>query len=586
MDHLLIRPKTHEEHTQTDDETLVEQAKAGDQEAFSELVRRHRSKVYGYARSYTQEAFLAEDIVQDALIRAFLHLGTLVDSRRFLPWLHRIVRNQAYTRLAKGPQKRETVFSSLGKQTYEQEPTDWEDLDSILLRLGRSWSHSAQNTNPEEAMVRRELFETIRSLLYCLNPREKRIVESHFFDHLAPHEIAHMFQMSQANVYQVLSRSRKKLIQEKTRVVVDQYMKTRKVAGSMKQAVLNKPEAFTMPTWVTCAAALYGLVESTDRKMSLPMILGLSGHAFRLTIVPENIHIAGPTMFHFQRVLQQGLKNMGFESRAVTSYHLSCEPSMNANQVEPSLLSPEARQKRQLSVLLPEALELVHRSIDKGHPVLAWDLFMPEFGLIYGYDDEKRVFYAGDNCRNDSNIPYENLGRGILEELFVLAIDRAFPIDQRTMLANALQSALVHYRGEEPQDASCVNGLAAYAAWQEAYEKGTVESNGNAYTTVVNGDARRYASLFWSEIVDTWTDPVFDEVRPLMKEAASLYGAIADDFDTLSKLFPFPAGGEPNDAEQGKQAIALLQAIERNERAAVSVLEQIQTGLTANQART
>ncbi|MFS0555028.1 RNA polymerase sigma factor [Brevibacillus sp. 179-C9.3 HS] len=583
MDHLVIKPKTFEETEQTQDEALVERAKAGDQEAFGELVRRHRSKVYGYARSYTQEAFLAEDIVQDALIRAFLHLGTLVDSRRFLPWLHRIVRNQAYTRLAKGSQKRETVFSSLGKQTSEQEPTDWEDLDSILHRLGRTWSPTAQNINPEEVMVRRELFETITSLLYCLNPRERRIVESHFFDHLAPHEIAHMFQMSQANVYQVLSRSRKKLIQEKTRVVVDQYMKTRKVAGSMKQAILNKPEAFTLPTWVTCAAALYGLVESTERKMSLPMILGLSGHAFRLTIVPETIHIAGPTMFHFQRVLQQGLRNMGFESRAVTSYHLSCAPSVNANQVDSSLLSPDARAKRQLSAQLPEALELIHRSIDKGNPVLAWDLFMPEFGLIYGYDDEKRVFYAGDNCRNDSTIPYENLGRGILEELFVLAIDRTLPIDQRTMLASAIQAALVHYRGEEPLDLSCANGLAAYAVWLEAYEKGTIEPNGNSYTTIVAANARRNASLFWSEIVETWTDAVLDEIRPLMKKAASLYGAIADDYDTLSMLFPFPAGGEPNDTEQGKQAIALLQAIERNEREAVSLLEKMHAGLADNQ---
>lgn len=83
MDHLVIKPASQREEEQ--DETLVERAKAGDQEAFGELVRRHRSKVYGYARSYTQEAYLAEDIVQDALIRAFLHLGTLVDSRRFLP---------------------------------------------------------------------------------------------------------------------------------------------------------------------------------------------------------------------------------------------------------------------------------------------------------------------------------------------------------------------------------------------------------------------------------------------------------------------------------------------------------------------
>lgn len=110
MDHLVIKPASQAEEQQEQDEILVERAKAGDQEAFGELVRRHRAKVYGYARSYTQEAFLAEDIVQDALIRAFLHLGTLVDSRRFLPWLHRIVRNQAYTRLKKGRRQKSRSF--------------------------------------------------------------------------------------------------------------------------------------------------------------------------------------------------------------------------------------------------------------------------------------------------------------------------------------------------------------------------------------------------------------------------------------------------------------------------------------------
>ncbi|MGG1250749.1 RNA polymerase sigma factor [Brevibacillus agri] len=581
MDHLVIKPASQREEEQ--DETLVERAKAGDQEAFGELVRRHRSKVYGYARSYTQEAYLAEDIVQDALIRAFLHLGTLVDSRRFLPWLHRIVRNQAYTRLKKGPQAREQVFSGLTRQTGEAEPTDWEDLDSILHRLGRSWSTAAEsNGNPEEVLMRRELFTTIKSLLHCLSPRERRIVESHFFDHLAPHEIARMFEMTQANVYQVLSRSRKKLVQEKIRLVVDHYVQMRKDAGIMKKVVLKKPEAMKLKTWITCGAALHGLVECTERKLSLPLVLGLSGHAFRLSIVPESIHIAGPTMFYFQPVLEQGLRNMGFKPRSVCQEQLDGTPGPNANQVDPALLSPAAREKRQLPALLPQALELIHHAVDKGNPVLAWDLFMPEFGLIYGYEDEAKLLHAGDNCGNDGTVPYEHLGRGLVAELFVLAIEETLPIDQRTMLANALDSALAHYRGQEGQNANFIYGLAAYPAWQAAFAKGTIEPNGNAYTTAVAHDARCNAYRFFTEIADTWTDPSLDEARPLLKEAAALYAAIADDFGKLTRLFPFPAGGEPNADEQGKQAVQLLQAIEQNEIQAVSLLEKLQTALAAN----
>ncbi|MFD0619106.1 RNA polymerase sigma factor [Paenibacillus sp. GCM10027629] len=75
--------------------TLIERAQQGDHDAFSELVRRHRSNAHAWALGITQDSFMAEDVVQDALLKAFMHLGTLVDVSRFLQWLHTIVRNQA-----------------------------------------------------------------------------------------------------------------------------------------------------------------------------------------------------------------------------------------------------------------------------------------------------------------------------------------------------------------------------------------------------------------------------------------------------------------------------------------------------------
>ena len=78
------------------DGELVQLAQSGVREAFGELVRRHRSKMYGYARSITHGSAWHEDIVQEALIRAFLHLRKLVDIQRFLPRVHRIVRQPSF----------------------------------------------------------------------------------------------------------------------------------------------------------------------------------------------------------------------------------------------------------------------------------------------------------------------------------------------------------------------------------------------------------------------------------------------------------------------------------------------------------
>lgn len=567
-----------------EDWRLVEKARTGDREAFGELVRRHRAKVYGYARSFAPEPFMAEDIVQEALIRAFLHLGTLVDSRRFLPWLHRIVRNQAYTRLKAAPFAMEQVFSSWSATGDAEADTDWESLDSILYRLGKQQARagSEEFASPEEALMRRELLETITQMLRCLNPRERKIVESHFFDHLSPQEIAELFRMSQPNVYQILSRSRKKLGQERIRLAVDHYICNRKDEGLMKQVTLKKPEAFSQPVWTTAAVAMYGLTEYTQRRFSMSMVMGLTGHAFRISVVPGDVHIAGPTMFDFARLLPEGMRNLGYETKVVSQF-TRAEHGPNANQVAPTLLAPGAREKRKLPDKLPEALSLIHEAIDRGQAVLCWDLFIPEFGLIYGYDTEKREFQAGDNCAHDKPISYEHLGRGLLEDLFVMAIEKPLETDQKSMLTGALQTILKHYRAEaeEADCSSCAYGLAAYDAWRQAFEQKSVEPNGNAYTTAVAQDARRHASLFWTEIAETWTDASFDSIRPLVRESSRLYEQIADEFALLAKMFPFPAGGQPNDPPHAQEAIAAIGRIQEKERDAVALLEEMQKKLLA-----
>jgi DNA-directed RNA polymerase specialized sigma24 family protein len=117
------------------DQTLVERAQQGDIEAFGELIGQHRNKARNWAERMTGDPYLADDVVQDALIRAFLHLGSLADTTRFLPWLHRIVQNQANMRLRRGgPFKRELPFTSWqGDASLNR--VEWDNLDSILDHL-------------------------------------------------------------------------------------------------------------------------------------------------------------------------------------------------------------------------------------------------------------------------------------------------------------------------------------------------------------------------------------------------------------------------------------------------------------------
>lgn len=75
---------------------LVERARAGDVEAFTELVRRHQRLALGCAVALLRDADLARDIVQEAFVAAWRGLARLADPTAFPAWLQGIVRYQAF----------------------------------------------------------------------------------------------------------------------------------------------------------------------------------------------------------------------------------------------------------------------------------------------------------------------------------------------------------------------------------------------------------------------------------------------------------------------------------------------------------
>ncbi|HAM79463.1 RNA polymerase sigma factor [Ornithinibacillus bavariensis] len=228
---------------------LVEKARKGDQDAFGELVRLHREKALGWAQSITKDTFLAEDIVQDALIRAFLKLGTLMDTKKFLPWLRQIVRNQAYMKMRRGgPYRNEQPFAlftqSNEEGTIHAQRVDWSDVDQILFFMSRSSREHAKQKEPIAYLLRAEIMENIRSLLHCLTDKERSIFEAHFFGELTPVDIAGLFGMQTANVYNLLSRSKRKVQRERIRISINDYVKNRARAKLPAKKILAPPPDF------------------------------------------------------------------------------------------------------------------------------------------------------------------------------------------------------------------------------------------------------------------------------------------------------------------------------------------------------
>lgn len=232
-----LREKMRADQSNEGDDVLVCRARAGDQEAFGELVRRHRAKAYGFAYSMSQDTYLADDIVQEALVGAFIRLGSLLEPSRFGSWLQRIVRNQTYMRLRRGgPYGKEQPLSSYKPSTSE---SSWGDAEAVLFRLTRSVS-VRQDLGPEERLVREEMLSGLRDMLHCLSPRERDVFDAYFYRQLQPKEIAELFRMTVTNVNNHLFRSRTKLQREHIRVHIAGYVQFRQALGKPKKRILDE----------------------------------------------------------------------------------------------------------------------------------------------------------------------------------------------------------------------------------------------------------------------------------------------------------------------------------------------------------
>jgi RNA polymerase sigma-70 factor, ECF subfamily len=106
---------------------LVEKAQGGDKAAFGKLVRKHQRRVYATALQMTGDHGEADDIAQDAFLRAFLAIERFDGRSEFHTWLYRIVVNLTINHLKKRGRARpaeETDPRVVGALTAEVESSD------------------------------------------------------------------------------------------------------------------------------------------------------------------------------------------------------------------------------------------------------------------------------------------------------------------------------------------------------------------------------------------------------------------------------------------------------------------------------
>jgi RNA polymerase sigma-70 factor (ECF subfamily) len=184
-----------------DESALVAQAKAGDQNAFAELVNRYERKVYRLAKNITRNDEDAEDVLQDAFLKAYTHLDNFKGDSKFYTWIVRIAVNEALMRLRKRKTDRSVPLDEpveLGEETVTREIAVWDD-------------------NPEQRYSQEEWRRILDEAVDTLKPDFRTVFVLRDIEELSTEETAETLGISVPAVKSRLLRARLALRETLTR---------------------------------------------------------------------------------------------------------------------------------------------------------------------------------------------------------------------------------------------------------------------------------------------------------------------------------------------------------------------------------
>ena len=179
----------------SEEQVLVKAAKAGDDGAFSQLVRRYDRNVFRIAQHITQNREDAEDVVQDAFLKAYENLEQFQGQSKFYTWLVRIAVNEALMKLRR---RRPERFVSLD----EEIKTD----DDSVPREVADWS-----PNPEQMYKQAELKEILGRTIQGLPAGFRTVFVLRDVEGLSTEETAEALDLSIPAVKSRLLRARLQL---------------------------------------------------------------------------------------------------------------------------------------------------------------------------------------------------------------------------------------------------------------------------------------------------------------------------------------------------------------------------------------
>jgi RNA polymerase sigma-70 factor (ECF subfamily) len=155
MDKIIREENSHRlvniKENKSAEQRLVEAAQNGDQQAFGRLIRQNQKRLFRLIYGLVGSFDAAEDIVQEAFVKAYGALKTFRSEYSFYPWLATIARNLAYNYIHR-EEKKESL-DSLQEKGYDPQSTDLGPLAKLLNDEAQKRFYEAVKALPTQFRV-------------------------------------------------------------------------------------------------------------------------------------------------------------------------------------------------------------------------------------------------------------------------------------------------------------------------------------------------------------------------------------------------------------------------------------------------
>ena len=209
-----------------DEAELVRRSLAHDELAFRAIMLRHNRKLYRIARGIVRNDFDAEEVVQDAYVRAFLHLQEFRGDSSLATWLSRITINEALGRLRRKRSRPEV---------QAEEPR----LDAQIIPFPQT-----ANDDPEKTMAQRQILQLVEQATDNLPENFRLVFITRVIEGMSVDETAEILGIPPETVKTRLHRARRLVREQLDKqigpVLMDAFPFAGRRCERVTQAVLSR----------------------------------------------------------------------------------------------------------------------------------------------------------------------------------------------------------------------------------------------------------------------------------------------------------------------------------------------------------